>query len=290
MLKLISFIFLISASPSFAKVTVKKLWTLKSHTETPESAYYHKDTKTIFVSNVAGGALDKDGKGWISQISTEGKVIHAKWADKLNAPKGIRAHKGKLWLSDLDRVLVYDIKTRKLMHSYPFPKAKLLNDVAIAKNGDVYVSDTITGTIHRIRGKKSSVWMSGEQLQLPNGLLVVEPYLKVGGWGNKMQDDFSTKKPGSLYNINIKTKKITQISKRFGNLDGLEVAKPFGGYFVTDWLSGKLFHVDKSPKPNLLVDKLEGAADIAYIPSLKMIVVPEMKKNLVHAYKVEIVK
>ena len=46
--------------------------------EQPESTYYDPTTQQIFISNVAGGPMDKDGNGWISLLKPNGQLIK-KW-------------------------------------------------------------------------------------------------------------------------------------------------------------------------------------------------------------------
>ncbi len=88
------------------------LWTLKDPAiVNPESAYYEPETKLIYVSNVAGGANVKDKEGWISKVDpVTGKIIEGKWVTGLNAPKGLRAHNGALWVSDIDQLVSIDIR------------------------------------------------------------------------------------------------------------------------------------------------------------------------------------
>ena len=87
--------------------------------------------------------------------------------------------------------------------------------------------------------------MRGADIEHPNGLLVEGENLIIGAWGQEIQDDFTTKTLGRLLSLNLKTKKITPITaKPLGNLDGVE-SDGKGGYVVTDWIAGKVFHVLK---------------------------------------------
>ena len=62
------------------------------------------DGKYLYVSNI-GNKLDpsaKDGDGFISKLSLDGKVIEHSWADtKLNAPKGTAVIRGVLYVTDI---------------------------------------------------------------------------------------------------------------------------------------------------------------------------------------------
>ena len=80
-------------------------WTANEGIDTPESVYVDSESGFIFVSNVVGMPGEKDGKGHISKLSMDGKVVEANWVTGLNAPKGLRSHKGALWTSDIDEVI-----------------------------------------------------------------------------------------------------------------------------------------------------------------------------------------
>ncbi len=264
-----------------------QVWELSQGLDAPESSFYDETSDTIYVSNVAGDAVTKDGVGWISKVSSKGQMLEEKWVFGLDAPKGIRIHAGKLWVSDIDRVLMIDVKNPKERQVISIPGSKFLNDVAIDANGTVYVSDMMTNRIHSIEKGVASVFVEGDQLESPNGLLVQPPYLRVVGWGTGMQSDFTTKTQGSLYNINLKTKKKSKVTDAFGNLDGVEaLGRQQGGFLVSDWMNGKIFRTTKSSKPTLLLDGLQGSADIGYILKSKILLVPQMKASKLTAYKV----
>ena len=60
-------------------------------------------------------ARGKDGDGWISKLTLDGKMAKNKWVTGLNAPKGLRSHDGTLWISDIDRVVAVDIESGKVV-------------------------------------------------------------------------------------------------------------------------------------------------------------------------------
>src|SRR5262245_49027841 len=72
------------------------LWTLSADVNAPESAYYDATSNAIFVSSINGDVLAKDGNGYISRLGADGKVVNARWATGLNAPKGLRSVGGTL--------------------------------------------------------------------------------------------------------------------------------------------------------------------------------------------------
>ena len=82
----------------------EKVWETKGF-HNPESAVYDAKESVLYVSNMDGEALTKDGKGEISKISTDGKIIDISWVKGMNAPKGVDIFQGNLYVSDIDRLV-----------------------------------------------------------------------------------------------------------------------------------------------------------------------------------------
>ena len=155
---------------------------------------------------------------------------------------------------------------------------------ACSKDGTVYFSDMIASKIYQYKNKKISILIEGADIEHPNGLLVEGENLIIGAWGKEIQDDFTTKTLGRLLSLNLKTKKITPITaKPLGNLDGVE-SDGKGGYVVTDWIAGKVFHVLKLGTSKTLATFSKGAADHAFIADKKILILPEMLENKVGAF------
>ena len=155
--------------------------------------------------------------------------------------------------------------------------------MATGPDGTVYVSDMATSKIHRIKDGKASTFAEGDRLEHPNGLLVEGESLVVAAWG-KPEADFSTKVPGHLYRLNIATGAKTLITtKPTGNLDGLE-SDGKGGYIVSDWMAGKIYQISSNGETRMVRQFKQGAADLAYLPASRTLIVPHMLENRVQAY------
>lgn len=261
-----------------------KLWELGGF-ETPESVLPSADGATLYVSNVAGAPDGKDGAGFISKMTPDGKVTTLKWVEGIDAPKGMALHGGKLYVSNIDELVEIDEASGKILQRYKGEGGKFFNDLAVDKDGRIYVSDMVANKIWRLDGGKFEVWLDSADLKNPNGLLVQGDTLVVAAWG-VMTDGFATKLPGHLLAVSLADKSIKQLGDGppVGNLDGLE---PLGGgdYLVSDWMNGKVFRIASNGKADVLLSLSPGAADLGYVPATRTMFIPMMKDNKVVAYK-----
>ena len=65
-------------APQNAGPTLQPLWNLTGDFNAPESAYHDAGSNAVFVSSINGEILAKDGNGYISRLTPEGKVVNAK--------------------------------------------------------------------------------------------------------------------------------------------------------------------------------------------------------------------
>jgi len=264
---------------------VKTVWTVDQFVANPESVYYDAGSKQLFVSNVDGEGDKKDGKGFISKLKTTGEFISKKWVSGLNAPKGMRSINGVLWVTDIDQLVAIDISSGTILSKITIPTAKFLNDIAITPEQILYVSDTIGGAIYEVKHNNVSVFMKGEELESPNGLLYKDGKLYVAAWGKGLAKDWSTKTPGNLYVIDVASKKIKVLTKfPLGNLDGLELDAK-GNFLTSDWVAGKIYRILKDGEAKLILEGKKGIADLGFVPSENLIIYPQMLLNKVVAVK-----
>jgi DNA-binding beta-propeller fold protein YncE len=269
-----------------AQAEVKELWSLGGFMH-PESAYAD-GAGGYFVSNVNGGPLDKDGNGFISKVSADGKMTTLKWIEGLNAPKGMVMNGGKLYVSDIDNLVEIDPAAGKITATYPAEGAVFLNDTAVDEAGNVYVSDIAKRKIWQLKDGKMSVWYEKDDLMHPNGLRVEGGKLIVAGWGKEMQDDGSTKVPGNLFTIDLATKELANMGsgEGIGNLDGLERGTN-GSFIVTDFMKGALLRIKEDGTSEMLMDMNAGSADLEVSEDGKTAIVPVMMDDKIIAVGLE---
>jgi hypothetical protein len=274
-----------SATPASTPGRITAGWTVTDGVDTPESVYVDTASNSIFVSIIAGQPADRDGNGRIMKLAPDGTVVSASWVTGLNAPKGLRSHNGTLWTADIDEVIGIDIAKATVSSRLKIDGAQFLNDVAVADDGTVYVSDMLATRIYAVKDGKATVFGEGEGMEYPNGLLVEGNRLIVGGWG-KPEPDFSTKVPGHLFAIDLQTKTKTLITpKPLGNIDGVE-SDGRGGYIVTDFPAGKLMHVSGTGESRTLREFMAGSADHAFVPVANIAIIPHMMENKIASYDV----
>ena len=262
-----------------------KLWEVTGF-QNPESALPDTAAGVIYVSNVAGGPGDRDGNGFISRLTLDGKVTDEKWVTGLDAPKGLALVNGKLFVADLDHLIEIDVASGTIAARHHAPDAKILNDVAADADGRIYVSDWPGNAIWRLADGTFEKWVEGDALKSPNGIIVEGDKLVVATWGSGMKEDFSVETPGNLLTVTLADKTVANLGSGtpVGNLDGIE---PFDAdsYIVSDWVAGKVFQILRSGEAKELLSLSQGTADIGFIPSSRTLIIPLMVDGKVAAYK-----
>ena len=244
----------------------------------PESVVLDEANDVVYVSNIGG---DIAGDGYISKISTDGEILENKWISGLNDPKGLLVNEGKLYVTDNTDFVEMDISEEKITKTTPVENAVFLNDIAIAEDGTMYISDSRKSSIFKVDDfGEISEWMNTEELQFPNGLLVRDGDLYVAAWG-------SSENPGNLLKVNPETKEISRISKEgIGNLDGIQEAHS-DSFFISDWATGKIYEVDLEGNKTEMLTSEKSAGDILFLMDDKKFMLPMNLQNSLYLYELE---
>jgi hypothetical protein len=305
---------LAQAQPAPDGPTLTPLWNITTDFASPESAYYHAGSNAIYVSSINGQILDKDGNGFISKLSPDGKVVSAKWVTGLNAPKGIRSVGNTLWVADIDEVVSIDIKKGQIKAHVTVDGAQFLNDLATASDGTVYVSDSNLSRIYAVKDGTSSVFVEGpDVVEQPNGLLVDGDRVILGtigpapargagagrgpapagpparGRGDAPPAPAQARgrgpaPNGHLFAFDRKTKLRGRVTvEPVGGIDGIEL-DGYGGLLVTDVIGARLLRVSAAGKVEVLAKFSAGGADFGYIAKTRTAIVPFLFSNSVAAY------
>lgn len=251
----------------------------------PESVAYDPQSRVLYVSQF-GSELKptlKDGKGKISKVSLTGKVLEERFlppaGETLHKPKGIWVGGNRLWVTDIDVVWVFDLKSRRGRKA-ALPGAKFANDPTVRGNA-LFVSDNRADQLFRVepadfldlKGQpKATVIFSGKSIY-PNGLYPAAD-------GSLLMVGFkSPEEAKSIYSLGA-SGEIKTLSKALGRLDGIYQMED-GSLLITDWNSGSLARWSAKAGIQKLASGFKGPADFCVVPEAKglLVIVPDLVKS-----------
>ena len=243
----------------------------------PESVVIDEDNKILYISNIGN---KEPGDGFISRVNLDGKIEELKWIEGLDDPKGLLILDGKLWVTDNTDLVAMDIESGEVTKRVAVKEAAFLNDISADEGGNLYISDTGKSSIFK-RNSNGEIteWLSSQNLESPNGLLVVGDKIYVAAWG--VNGD------GNLLEVDLDSKEITPITKKgIGNLDGIQLIDN-EQFYISDWATGNIYEVGQEGEPKKILTSAKSAGDILFLDEANQIVVPMNHQNAVWWYQLE---
>ncbi len=260
---------------------VAEAWTAQERFPVPETVVYDPETGTLFVSGYDGWNRSAgEGRQFVSRLSLDGRVLSLRWAEGLRNPVGLAVSGGSLWAVETGGVAQIEIATGKLLRRIEVPGAVALNDLAIAKDGTIYLSDPGANALFRVVSGKAEEWLKGGEIVRPNGLHLVGGKLIVGANGD-----------GSVKSIDVGTKEVRMIAGLgAGIIDGVE--SDAAGNLLVSHNEGRLFRITASDGTTSRVTKLLDTsvrgiplANFAFLAEEGLAVFPTFTDNRVVAYR-----
>ena len=247
---------------------------------TPESVVYDPQRRVLYVSNLdAAGAAGAIGGQFISEVGLDGSVHALKWANGLRNPTGLAVRDSTLYVVERGGIARIDTRTGEVTTRIPLPGSVFPNDIAIADDGALYVSDSGKSVIYRVVGGQAEEWLAGEMVGEPNGL-----------WAGVGQLIFGNTGDARLKSADLTTGAVQTIARlSTGILDGLTPDRS-GDYLVSHW-EGRIYRVRASGEIEKLLDTSvpgERTADFEYVPGPSLIVVPTFDGNRLVAYRLRV--
>ncbi len=245
------------------------LWETESTLITNESVLYHPQSNALFVSCINGNPLDKDTNGYIAVLDLEGNIKYPKWATGLNAPKGMCITQGRLFVSDIDRIVSFNLNNPEDQYVVEVPGSIFLNDLTPGLNG-VFFSDMKTGHLYYLEGMV--VHTLNEDLKGLNGLAF-------------FNQSIYALNNGGLQKISLGGEILETISAEMSGGDGLVVIDD-QTFIMSRW-QGEVWLVKNGQATQLLDSKGDEiqTADIGYEPMSKTLYAPRFFFNKVSAYR-----
>ncbi len=167
---------LLAAAPGLSAETASPDVTVITGFANPESVLIAGDRR--YVSNL-GAALEplaKDGDGFISLVSADGRLLERKAfppADEsLDSPKGMALVGGRLYVADIDRVVGFSLESgaRVFEAALPADGPALANDLAVLDETSLLLSDTLRDRLYRVDLTDGAVSLYAEGLPGANGI------------------------------------------------------------------------------------------------------------------------
>ncbi len=264
---------------------------------TPESVLDDSAQDIYFVSNINGSPLTKDNNGFISRLRPDGAIEVLKFIEggrggvTLNAPKGLAVLGDTLWVADIDVVRAFNARTGAPVDSVKLDSlgAVFLNDIAIAPNGAIYITDTgirfddVGNVLHpgpdRIfrvgPDRKVTVAVRGDTLGRPNGITLdaVGRRFIVVQYGGKAVMAW---KPGD--------RAPSVIARGVGGFDGVEMIG--GKVVVSSWTDSSITRFD-STQGTKIISGVPSPADIGYDVKRNRVLIPILTGNRVEIWQLQ---
>ena len=247
-----------------------------------ESVSYDAQNDRYVVVNTGVGNAVRANDGYISLLNPDGTVHTLKWIAPsaanqptngvtLNDPRGSDIEGGVLYIADMDTVRKFDMATGQPKGERVIQGAMTLNDLEVARDGTIYVTDTGTNKVHKITpAGQVSVFAEGEQVNRPNGIAI-------DGQGNVVvvligTDDVLTYDPNGKI---LKTEKSTDA----GN-DGLVILAD-GTKLISSVQRGTIARIRPNQPAEAIADGISTAASMAYDSKRNQLVIPQNAQTAV---------
>ncbi len=234
----------------------------------PESVLHDTRADIYLVSNINGQALAADGNGFISRVSPDGEILDLKWIDgeseavTLNAPKGLGLYRDMLIVADIDMVRLFDRNSGAPVGEWAVDGATFLNDVAVASDGTIYVTDsgvlfgesgpedTGSAAIHVFSPEGSHHTLDAGDVSRINGIAERDGRVYgVGSFGS-----------GAVFSVLGGSR--TELPPLPGvNLDGI-IVMDGGNLLISDWSTSSVYMLRPNGSISAVSKNVESPADI----------------------------
>ena len=256
--------------------------------EAPEAARFDPELEVYFVANIKGSPLEKDGDGYISRLTRDGKVDSLRFIAggrggvTLHAPKGMAITGDTLWVADIDAARAFDKRTGKPLATVSLSgRAKFLNDAVVGPDGAIYMTDTGVADdgkggmghpgpdrVFRIENRKATVALEFADKPGPNGITwdsAASKFLIVSFQGT------------SIFQWAPGDSAPTVLTDGPGMMDGIEPLGD-GRFVISTWTDSSLI-VLEGDRITRLIGGLPDPADLGFDAERGRVAVPLLTEN-----------
>lgn len=242
--------------------------------EGPEAARYDAAGDRLIVSNLGERGAPNDG--FISLVSPDGEVLELKWIAggdgvELYDPLGVFIKGDTLYVADTDAVRLFDRVSGEPRGAIPVEGAVRLNDLVVADDGTIYVTDSGTaeddGALYRISPDRQVHVFAARSpdLHRPNGVALTADGLVVHGGLLASNLVFRTPQGEVVRELALPT----------GRIDGI-VALDDGSLLVASQDGGNVYHVSAAGEATEVAGGIAVPAAIGFDTRRNRLVVPQI--------------
>jgi sugar lactone lactonase YvrE len=265
------------ASAVFLAPGVSEGWRTQPLFAVPETVVRDPASGALFVSGWDGYHPSLgEGKQAISKLASDGSVTSARWAEGLRNPVGLAVKGDRLYAVESGGLAVLDLPTGRLVRRIAISGVGL-NDLAVADDGTVYVSDSRADTILRVRDGAAEVWLKGPEVGRPNGLHLHGGRLFVGNNAD-----------ACVKSVDVATREVRTIARLgAGTIDGIETDA--AGNILVSQNEGRLLRISPAGEVTRLLDTTVPGlpcANFAWVEESRLAVCPAFTENRVVAWRI----
>lgn len=232
--------------------------------------------RDLYVAVNAGMAQDVvPNDGYVSLINPDGTVHTLKWIGvnrnglTLNHPLGSDIINDLLYVVDMDTVRWFDMASGQPRGSVPVQGATRFNDIEVAQDGTIYVTqtgddNTASWRVYKITSQgTASLLVSGAPLNRPNGI-ALDPKGNIVVVNIGTSDVLTFSPEGKLLG--------TEQSTDPGN-DGLAILAD-GTKYVSSVRQGTVARIRPGQKAELVASGIPSAASMTHDPKRNRLIIP----------------
>ena len=250
-----------------------------------EAVRYDPHSDAYFISNFNGSAGAADSNGFIAKARPDGTIDSLKFMTgspkaPLHAPRGMYITGDTLYVADLNGLHGFNTQTGEQLSYIDLTSFEpgFLNDVAVATNGNIYVTDTGQSRIYKISGDSASI--AADSLEDPPNGITRDPKsgrLLIAPWdGGQVFRSFAAD--------NTTPQEFITTSAG-GNFDGIE---PYNNSFIVASQSdSSLYLISPDRHSKQLITTAPKPADIAIDTKRNRVAVPYISLNRVDIWEIK---
>ncbi|MGH7500245.1 MAG: SMP-30/gluconolactonase/LRE family protein [Longimicrobiales bacterium] len=263
---------------------------------TPESVLMDTVADVYLVSNINGSPGAEDDNGFISRVTPDGAVENLQWIDgasgtfTLNAPKGMAISGDTLFVADITCLRLFDRMSGEFLSERCVDGATFLNDVAVATDGSILVTDTGvragvaglepagTDAIYRFAREETgqpAALAKDTTLGGPNGIATSAAGILVVTFGS-----------GEVLRFTESGEKTVLLPASNRQYDGV-IFLDEERYMFSAWGDSSVYMVGPTGSVQRAITGVEAPADIGYDPRRNRVLIPLFMQNAVMIHALE---